>query len=163
MSYKLRPLKHWDIPVHYSYTKGPFFLLYPHMRTEVKCPLEGDCIYPCTLRLCVFLCLYRCKFNDSSKIEVRRRLAFTFVSLLCSALNGKQLAAQTPWPTRIISPRHEITAGPEPIARCALNCQDLRRRDETLRSNPRLTYTLSISNESLTGIDGAVMDGEKPC
>lgn len=109
------------------------------------------------------LYIYKCKFNDSSEIDAKRCQAFTLLSALCGSLNGKQLAAQTPWPTRIISPRHEILAGLKPIARCALNCQDQWRWDEILNSNPQLTYILSIFSASLTGINGAVMLSEKPC
>lgn len=73
----------------------------------------GDYIYHCTLCLRMYngACIYRRKFNDCTKIAVKGCQAFTFISLCCCLLNGKQLAAQTPWPTGIISPRHEITAG----------------------------------------------------
>lgn len=115
--------------------------LYFLQRRKKKCPLEGDYIHYCTL--CLHVYLY---------IDVN---------------SSKNRSEETPG---IKQPRHRDRLGlyhlvmrsQQAWSQRASNCQDRWRRDEALHSNPWLTYILSISNVSLTGINGAVMDSEKP-
>lgn len=136
----VRPVKPWDIPKLYF------------LQWRKKSVLLRETIFTIAPYACMYIYVWDV---NSSKIEAKRRQAFTFISLLCEAT----------WQPRHHDRRglyHLVMRSQQAWSQCALNCQGQRRRDEALHSNPWLTYILSISNVSLTGINGAVMDSEKP-